>query len=254
MSIAYDCTGAGPALILLHGGGGSRQEWYEAGYVQRLQADFTVIPIDLRGHGESALPTTPADYTIDKQMQDILAVASACGVDRFSLWGMSYGGKVGRYLATQAGRIEKIVLIGTPLGASASDKTRQEVEDFCAYWPPILAAQQAGTLDLASLPPDKQEFLRQSHVAAILGWCTAMLDWPAVGPADFLCPALWLIGSEDQQALSSFNEYRPVLASSRVRAHIVEGLNHERAFSEIDRVLDTLLDFMQSTHIQPSIH
>jgi hypothetical protein len=30
--VAYDRTGQGPAPILLHGGGGSRQEWHEAGY------------------------------------------------------------------------------------------------------------------------------------------------------------------------------------------------------------------------------
>ena len=35
--VAYDLSGAGPALILLHGGGGRRQEWHEAGYVTRLR-------------------------------------------------------------------------------------------------------------------------------------------------------------------------------------------------------------------------
>lgn len=52
--------------------------------------------MDLRGHGESDLPEDPADYAINKLCQDILAVADACEVERFSLWGMSYGGKVGR--------------------------------------------------------------------------------------------------------------------------------------------------------------
>jgi pimeloyl-ACP methyl ester carboxylesterase len=30
--------------------------------------------VDLRGHGESDLPTDPADYTTDKMGQDILTV------------------------------------------------------------------------------------------------------------------------------------------------------------------------------------
>ncbi len=59
--IAYDSSGAGPAIVLLHGGGGSRQEWHEAGYVRRLEDHFTVITLDLRGHGESDLLTDPAD-------------------------------------------------------------------------------------------------------------------------------------------------------------------------------------------------
>jgi pimeloyl-ACP methyl ester carboxylesterase len=64
--IAYDRSGAGPALVLLHGGGSRRQEWHDAGYVQRLRDNFTVITLDLRGHGDSDLPTELADYTIDK--------------------------------------------------------------------------------------------------------------------------------------------------------------------------------------------
>jgi len=60
-----------------------RQEWHAAGYVRRLQDNFIVIPVNLRGHGESGLPTDPADYTTDKMGQDILAVADACGVERF---------------------------------------------------------------------------------------------------------------------------------------------------------------------------
>jgi pimeloyl-ACP methyl ester carboxylesterase len=36
--VAYDLSGAGPAVLLLHGGGGNRGEWHDAGYVRRLQA------------------------------------------------------------------------------------------------------------------------------------------------------------------------------------------------------------------------
>jgi pimeloyl-ACP methyl ester carboxylesterase len=36
--VAYDRSGTGPAIVMLHGGGSSRQEWHEAGYVRRLQA------------------------------------------------------------------------------------------------------------------------------------------------------------------------------------------------------------------------
>jgi pimeloyl-ACP methyl ester carboxylesterase len=63
--IAYDLFGEGPAIVLLHGGGGSRQEWHEAGYIRLLQEDYTVITMDLRGHGESGLPVRPEDYAIE---------------------------------------------------------------------------------------------------------------------------------------------------------------------------------------------
>lgn len=244
--IAYDLSGAGPAIMLLHGGGGNRQEWHEAGYVGRLQDDFTVITMDLRGHGESNLPTDPADYTIDKLQQDILAVANACRVELFSLWAMSYGAKVSRYLATTSRRVTRIILMSAQLGLGAPGKMRQEVIDFCTHWPPILQAQRDGTLDLASLHLHDQEFMRTFNVPVMLAWGRAMLDWPAIVPADFLCPALWLIGSQDLQAMASLKQYQSALKGSFVQAQILEGLNHEQVFDEIDAVFPILLAFMRS--------
>ena len=46
--IAYDKTGTGRAVVLLHGGGQSRRVWHDNGYVARLSDDFTVIVVDIR--------------------------------------------------------------------------------------------------------------------------------------------------------------------------------------------------------------
>ena len=244
--VAYDRSGTGPAIVLLHGGGSMRQEWHEAGYVRRLRDNFTVITVDLRGHGESDLPTDPADYTTDKMGQDILAVADACGIERFIIWGMSYGGKVSRYLAVQSERVAKLILMGAPLGLGVSGELCQDAIGFCAHWPPIVQAQRDGTLDLDSLSQDDQDVLRRLNVPVVLAWAGAMLDWPAIEPADFRCPTLWLVGSEDRHAMASIKEYEESLKGSRVQVHIVEGLDHEQVFTEIDRVFPTMLAFTQS--------
>lgn len=243
--IAYDCCGTGPAIILLHGGGGRRQEWQEAGYVGRLQDDFTVITPDLRGHGESSLPTDPADYTIDKMIQDILAVADACGTEHFALCGMSHGGKTGRYLAVHSERVDKFVLISAPLGPGASHQLRQEIADFTAHWDPLLQAQRDGSLDFAALSRDDQAFLQNFKVAPMLGWGPAMIEWYPVVPADFRCPVLWIIGSEDRQGMESLRELEPVLEGSPVQVHIVPGLDHGQVFDEIDMVFPVIQAFMR---------
>ena len=54
--IAFDVTGHGPTIILLHGGGGSRQDWHEIGYVNDTKDSFRIIAMDIRGHGESDKP------------------------------------------------------------------------------------------------------------------------------------------------------------------------------------------------------
>jgi pimeloyl-ACP methyl ester carboxylesterase len=243
--VAYDRSGAGPALVLLHGGGGTRQDWHAAGYVDRLRDSYTVVALDLRGHGESGLPTDPAQYTTDKLGEDILAVADACGVEQFTIWGMSYGGKVGRYLAAHSERVTKLVLMGTPMGLGVSGQRRQQALDFCGHWPPILQAQREGSLDLKTLPQHDQDMLQNFDLEVMLGWVRAMLHWPAIEPADFLCPTLWLVGSEDPYAMATYKEYEASLAGSQVQVQFLQGLDHDQVFDQIDQVLPILLAFTQ---------
>ena len=84
--IAFDVTGTGPVLILLHGGGMNRRSWHTAGYVSRLAQEFTVVTIDIRGNGDSDKPTSEAAYAFERLNEDVLAVADAVGARRFGLW------------------------------------------------------------------------------------------------------------------------------------------------------------------------
>lgn len=249
--IIYDRTGSGPAILLLHGGGGSRLEWHQAGYVQRLQEHYTVVALDLRGHGESDLPVDPAAYTIEKLEQDILAVADACGIEHFALWGMSYGGKVGRYLAVHSPRVKQFIMLGTPLGPGVAGEPRQAAIDFCARWLPILQALQEGRLDLAALPQAEREMLGGLHIPAMTGWVRAMLDWPVVAPPDFRCPTLYLLGSEDRYAMQSLAEYDASIPGSLLQVQVVEGLDHDQIFETIDRVFPILSAFMRGSSNYP---
>ena len=101
--IAYDMSGSGPALILLHGGGDNRKNWHKAGYVKRLTDEFTVITIDIRGNGESDYRYEGSDFAIEKLTNDILCVADSCSVDNFAIWGFSFGGNIARYLGALTG-------------------------------------------------------------------------------------------------------------------------------------------------------
>jgi len=241
--IAYDQCGTGPAIVLLHGGGVTRQDWHDTGYVQRLQEDFSVVTMDLRGHGESNRPTDPLRYTTAKMEEDILAVADTCDIKHFSLWGMSYGAKVGRYLAVRSERVTKLILMGTPLGPGVSGERRQQALDFLVHWRPIVQAQQAGALDPSALSESDRDVLSRLHVPSMLGWVRAMLDWPAVEPAHLGCPTLWLIGSDDRHAMDSLREYHHTLEGSNVQVHLAEGLDHDQTFDEIDKVFSTMLAF-----------
>jgi pimeloyl-ACP methyl ester carboxylesterase len=247
--IAFDVNGAGTPILLLHGGGGTRKDWHERGYVAHLAEEFSVISVDLRGHGESDKPTDPALYTIEKMGQDILAVADACKFEHFILWGYSFGGNVGRYLAACSDRVSKMIMLGNRM-SGVSNEHRQFVFDFRARWEPVIETTPGRLFDPKSLSQKDQEDIRQLSFPAellpsVLAWSIAMLDWGTVTPTDLRCPTLWLLGSENEKAMESFNEYEKEIPDSNVQVRILKGLTHGQEFESIDEVLPFILDFVR---------
>jgi pimeloyl-ACP methyl ester carboxylesterase len=156
---------------------------------------------------------------------------------------MSYGGKVGRYLAVHSERVQQFIMLGTPLGLGVSGKPRQEAIDFCDHWLPIIRGLSDRSLELASLSPADREMLSTLQIPAMTGWVRAMLDWPGVAPPDFRCPTLYLVGSQDQTAMQSVNEYAASIPGTLLQAQVVVGLDHDQLFDQVDRVLPLLLSF-----------
>jgi hypothetical protein len=72
-----------------------------------------------------------------------------------------------------------------------------------------------------------------------------MLHWPLITPKDFLCSTLWLIGTENDKALESYKEQEAEIPGSNVQVRLLEGLNHEQEFENIDQVLPILLEFLR---------
>lgn len=243
--IAYDMQGQGPALLLLHGASQDRRRWHELGYVERLAKRFTVVAVDLRGHGESDAPTEPDAYAVTRLTDDVLAVADAGGAAQFTLWGFSYGGNIGRYLAARSPRVQRFVMIGIPFGAAASGAFRERIEQMHARWDPIAAALAAGSRALTTLSDEQQAAFVRQRIPVTLAWTKALLAWPALEPAEIRCPTLWLVGAENEAALASVEHTRHVLATTAVRAQVVPGLTHTQELTEIDTVLPMMLAFSQ---------
>jgi pimeloyl-ACP methyl ester carboxylesterase len=240
--IAFDVTGNGPTIILLHGGGGSRQDWHEVGYVDAAKDSFQVIVMDIRGHGQSDKPIDQASYTTDKLVQDILAVANYCGAKTFVLWGYSYGGNISRYIAAQSDRVAGAIIMGIPFGPGASEEFQTYIENLETRWRPIIQAQQDNTLDWNTLSNEEQAVLKEDNPHLLLAWLNAILEWTTVVPGDLRSPGLWLIGSENKSAMASLGEYQESLPNS-VQVHVIEGLTHKQEFTEIDKVLPVLIEF-----------
>jgi pimeloyl-ACP methyl ester carboxylesterase len=113
VTIHYDVTGQGRPLMLLHGLWGGPEWWTEPGYVDQLRGDHRLVIVTFRGHGESDKPHDAAAYTGKTLVGDVFAIGDAEGLERFSIWGLSYGGWVAWMAAFGAPeRIPAIVTSG----------------------------------------------------------------------------------------------------------------------------------------------
>ncbi|HEX7294399.1 MAG TPA: alpha/beta fold hydrolase [Pyrinomonadaceae bacterium] len=70
-SLAVECAGTGPTLLIVHGGTGDRGRWVPL--FPHLAPRFTVCAMERRGHGESQAGES---YRLEKEFQDVAVVTN----------------------------------------------------------------------------------------------------------------------------------------------------------------------------------
>ncbi|WP_035903254.1 alpha/beta fold hydrolase [Knoellia subterranea] len=101
----HDDEGSGPAVVLLHAGVADRRMWRPL--VPALSAAHRVVTPDLRGWGETPLPG--GRYT---DADDLAHLLDELGIDRATLVGASFGGRVAlEFAAMHPDRVDTLVLL-----------------------------------------------------------------------------------------------------------------------------------------------
>lgn len=111
MYVRQDGPRDAPALVLIHGLGGSTRWWDSV--VPTFATSHHVIRVDLLGHGRSAKPTG-VGYSIPEQARRVGLVLDRVGVRHALVVGHSTGGSVATALAEQrADLVTALALIDT---------------------------------------------------------------------------------------------------------------------------------------------
>ncbi len=109
-SLTYAEAGSGPVLLLIHGMGGTFENWEAV--IEPLARDHTVIAPDLPGHGRSA--PGGGDYSLGALATALRDLLLALGHDRATLVGHSLGGGIAMQFAHQFPEIvERLVLVSS---------------------------------------------------------------------------------------------------------------------------------------------
>jgi pimeloyl-ACP methyl ester carboxylesterase len=108
-SIAIECAGAGPSLVIVHGGTGDRTRWRPL--LPLLASTFRVCAMDRRAHGASG-DTLP--YSLQKEVEDVVAVVAAQPGPVFVL-GHSFGAVCAFEAAFHTSKIAGLALYEPPV-------------------------------------------------------------------------------------------------------------------------------------------
>jgi pimeloyl-ACP methyl ester carboxylesterase len=194
---------AHPPIILLHGFPESHRTWRHV--IPQLSADHFVIAPDQRGFARSSKPANLSDYTPDKMVADLLALADHFGLTTFTLVGHDWGGAIAWMAALQnPKRITRLVIVNAPhpfvfQRTLFDDMAQRAASQYIrAFRNPDFEKHVAGIglsaffdgsfaphTDLAKMAEEKPIYLDQWGQPGAL---TAMLNWYRASP--ILVPAM----------------------------------------------------------------
>ncbi|MPZ99432.1 MAG: alpha/beta fold hydrolase [Dehalococcoidia bacterium] len=150
LRVAFAEAGAGPPLVLLHGGMGDSRSWRPQ--LEGLAGDFRVLAWDNPGCGRSSEP--PEDWRIDDYADCAACWLEAIGVDRPHVLGLSWGSAVALALYDRHPEVPASLILASAYAGWAGSLPPEEVEarllgtlaaadlrreELLAAWPGVLS-------------------------------------------------------------------------------------------------------------------
>lgn len=129
VGIHYLDAGQGDAVVLVHGFGGSAEEWTRSGVLQALAADHRVLALDLRGHGRSGKPHDPAKYGLE-MVEDVVRLLDHLKIRKAHVVGYSMGARLAAKLMVLHPERLKGVVLGGGGARQDSEQERRNIEDL----------------------------------------------------------------------------------------------------------------------------
>jgi pimeloyl-ACP methyl ester carboxylesterase len=255
INMAYDDSGEGPAVLLIHGFPLNRQMWQPQ--LQPLSsAGFRVIAPDLRGFGQSDAPAE--GYSMDGFCDDLIALLDSLNIEQAVVCGMSMGGyilldmlerypqrvKAAAFIATKSAADDEV-------GRARRTAMAAEAETLGANPVIKIFAELLFAPDTIHSQPDLiarvTSWMRETNPRALAGGLLAMRDRKNYTPLlkQVQQRTLVLAGAEDRaaspDAVELFTANLP-----RCESRIIEKAGHMLNMEQPGQFNAELLRFLQS--------
>ena len=107
-------------VFLLHSMMGGARRFYS--WMPALTQNYRVVRMDMRGHGESELPSDEKELSMDRLVKDALEILDELGLKKTHIIANSAGGYVAQHLAMfHPDRVKSLALYGSTPGLSKSN-------------------------------------------------------------------------------------------------------------------------------------
>ncbi len=252
IELAYDDTGNGPAVVLIHGFPFNRSMWTEQ--IDALAGHHRVVSVDLRGHGETEASSGAA--TMKQMAQDVATLMDVLDIERAVIGGLSMGGYVTlAFYRMFPQRVEKLLLADTRAQADTEEgkATREQQAQK------ILAEGMASIVDsmlpkllspeTVSKRPDVVMRLRDMMLGTKPDGAAAALRGMAVRDdhtewlSQVRVPTLILVGREDPITPPADSEkMRERISGSQLS--VIENASHVSNLEQPEQFNRALRDFL----------
>lgn len=246
--IAFEKSGNGPSLILVHGASASSARW---GNIRPLlEEHFTVVAVDRRGRGESGDGSGP--YSIEAEYADVAAVVDAMA-EPVILFGHSYGGIAALGATKLTDRIAALVIYEAPVQAKGDtpikvldrlDATLDEgdregvLKIFCEE----IVRMRPGDVAALRASPAWPARVAAAHTIGRELRVVESFDAGALPLGQISMPTLLLHGSDSPDFLvNSMHKLASLMPRSKQIA--LEGQQHVAMDTAPQMLTDTVLEF-----------
>lgn len=194
LDVYYELCGAGPPLVLLHGGLlGIDLNFGDL--LPALAEGHRTVAIELQGHGRTA--DSDRALSLERLARDVIDVLDALGIGRADVLGVSLGGLVALELGMAwPERVDRLVLVSI---ATSTDGYHEEINapdsrpgEGRMPTPADFRAMEASYRAVAPDPDHFEAFASKAgtFVGGLAGWSTDEL-------AQIAAPTLILLGDQD---------------------------------------------------------
>ncbi|MCP1913698.1 MULTISPECIES: alpha/beta fold hydrolase [Bradyrhizobium] len=247
---AFEKTGRGEPIVLLHGGEADHAMF--DGLAPVLAANFTVIAYDQRDSGATRNP--PSSYSLADLADDAAALVGGLGYDRAHVFGTSLGGQIAQVLAARhPDRIDRLILSSTWKVNRSPLDVNADVFRKLASWRADTIANASKISEFFFPPaylrtrPELIEIFRgSSRDEGQKARRAALLAQPvAADLTGFDRPTLLLAGGDDR-LIPNVETFALARDLARVETRTIAGVGHVASIQAPERVAEAVTAFLNS--------